>query len=287
MFPCLSLIGAALSAMEKLTGVCKEDMIGKGDYAYAVPFYGEPRPVLIDLIGLDDNELINNLSYPRVKKQGDSLFTEFFNPRLFQGQGALLWALASPLWGSDGRIVGVIESIRDISEKEQIQKQLQYLTVHDSLTGLYNRTFFDQETNLLEKGYSDPVGVIVCDVDGLKQINDTFGHDAGDELLRAAATVIKNSFRKDDIVARIGGDEFVVLLPSSDHETVKDSYDRIKKGIALYNGANPKLPLSISVGFAIKDGANTSLNDTFKQADNNMYIEKRAKKRIVKGKFAL
>ncbi|MEG6616105.1 sensor domain-containing diguanylate cyclase [Peptococcaceae bacterium 1198_IL3148] len=174
----------------------------------------------------------------------------------------------------DGELLGIVEDIRDISKRKRMEKQLEYISFHDSLTGIYNRSYFEQEMHCLEKGHCDPVGIIVCDVDGLKLVNDAWGHDAGDDLLTTAANVIKRASRKDDIVARIGGDEFVVLMPNSDYDTVKNSYDAIKAAIARYNATNPKLPLSISVGFAIKNGNAISLSDTFKKADQNMYWEK-------------
>ena len=90
----------------------------------------------------------------------------------------------------------------------------------------------------------------MCDVDGLKLVNDTLGHNRGDELLLAATDVIRGSFRQSDMVARIGGDEFAILLTNSDSTEVERAAQRIKDAIAKYNKGNPKLPLHISIGFA-------------------------------------
>ncbi len=261
-------------AMEKLTGVSKEDMLGKGDYAYAVPFYGKPRPMLIDFMGLDDSELESKMLYPQVKKIGDALFTEIFTPSLFKGRGALLWAMASPLWDSNGRIAGAIESIRDITEQKQIQKQLQYLMVHDPLTGLYNRTFFEQQVERMAGKCHTPVGMMVCDVDGLKLVNDTLGNNAGDALLVAAAGVIKKALGKSDLAARIGGDEFAVLLPGSGIDAVEDVCRKIKNAVTRYNHEKPGLPMSLSIGFAVGGDPIGDLKLLYKEADSNMNREK-------------
>jgi len=193
-------------AMEEMTCLSKKEMIGKGDYTYAVPFHGTSGPLFIDIIAATCSK--SELEYEYVQRKENTLYAEVFVPSVFKGSGAFLWVKASPLFDLNGKLVGAIESIRDITERKQAEERLKYLSLHDPLTGLYNRTYFEQELNRLEGGRYHPIGVIVCDVDGLKLINDTLGHDAGDRLLLAAAGVIKDSFRKGDMVARIGGDEF-------------------------------------------------------------------------------
>ena len=111
-------------------------------------------------------------------------------------------------------------------------------------------------------------------MDGLKLVNDTLGHDQGDNLLVAAARVIRDSFREGDLVARIGGDEFSVVLPNTTEAAVENACQRIQESVASYNATNPELPLSISVGFAVKNGFHGNLKDLFKEADNNMYRKK-------------
>lgn len=169
---------------------------------------------------------------------------------------------------------GIYVIYSDITERKQSEDRLKYLSLHDPLTGLFNRTYFEQEMRRYASGRYNPVGLIICDVDGLKIINDTLGHDAGDLLLIEASRVIKSSFRESDVVARIGGDEFAVLLPNSPGFVVERAHYRIKCSIDRYNELKPGIPLSISIGFASNDETMSEMSDLFKEADNNMYREK-------------
>lgn len=156
-----------------MTGVPKDEILGKGNYAYAVPFYGQPRPIIIDLIG-ESNVKIHH-KYQHLYQKGDTLFAEVYVPTLYRGRGAFLWIKASPMYDDEGNVVGAIQSIRDITERKRAEEQLKYLSLRDSLTGLYNRTYFEQEMRRFNSCQYAPVGIILCDVDGLKLINDTMG----------------------------------------------------------------------------------------------------------------
>lgn len=179
----------------------------------------------------------------------------------------------SPIRDRQGLVIGIVGVSRDVSERRKLEELLTYLNLHDSLTGLYNRACFEQEMQRLEiSRHPVPVGIIAIDVDGLKLVNDTFGHDAGDQLLKSAASVIKSAFREEDVIARIGGDEFAILLPGSERTAVESACQRIKAAVAAYNQDNPDLLLSMSVGFAWAEDAKMDL--VFQEADNNMYREK-------------
>ncbi|TYO94478.1 PAS domain S-box protein [Desulfallas thermosapovorans] len=167
-----------------------------------------------------------------------------------------------------------VASMLNITTRKENERKLAYVSLHDALTGLYNRSYFEQEMQRLEKEKISPVGIILCDVDGLKLFNDTLGHKAGDKILKSAAGVLKNSFRKEDIIARIGGDEFAVLLPHCTEQNIKNTISRIEKAIEKHNKYNQERHLSMSMGFAISHEAELNLNDLFKEADNNMYRQK-------------
>lgn len=173
--------------------------------------------------------------------------------------------------GVTQRAVGIAADITDLKLGEE---KLRYLGLHDPLTGLYNRIYFEEEISRIEKTRYGTVGILSCDVDGLKLVNDTLGHDQGDRLLAAAAQVIRGSFREGDLAARIGGDEFAIILPNTTESAVENACQRIQEAVHAYNATTPELPLSISVGFAIRNGSHKNLKDVFKEADNHMYRKK-------------
>lgn len=173
----------------------------------------------------------------------------------------------------DGRPVGIRGIIMDITERKQMEEHLKTQSQRDSLTGLYNRAYFENEIERLENGGYKQISVIICDVDGLKIINDSFGHDSGDALLIAAANVLRSSLRDSDIIARIGGDEFAVFLPNCGQAPSERAFNRILNAVEKYNAANPGLPLSFSVGLATTKKS-LDLRALYKEADKNMYREK-------------
>ncbi len=128
--------------------------------------------------------------------------------------------------------------------------------MHEQLTGLYARPFFEQEMGRLIKAkYNLPIGVILSDIDGFKAFNDTFGHKAGDDLLIATANLLKSSVGGNGILARTGSDGFAVLLLECNRITVESMITRIRDAIAGYNVGHPGLPLSISIGYAVDRSA--------------------------------
>ena len=164
--------------------------------------------------------------------------------------------------------------VHDISERKKAEERLQYVTFHDSLTGLYARSYFDEEMHRLDQRLSGAVGLIVCDLDGLKLVNDTLGHESGDQMLMNAARILKNCFSGSEVVARIGGDEFVVIMKDSSKEQMQEACERLKDWIRSHNGEYQGVPVSLSIGFAISNSTRPVMRELFKEADNNMYREK-------------
>jgi diguanylate cyclase (GGDEF)-like protein/PAS domain S-box-containing protein len=196
--------------------------------------------------------------------------------RIVRPDGSVRWIRdrSFPIGDDSGKTHRVVGIAADITDLKLGEEKLRYLSLHDPLTGLYNRIYFEEEMSRIEKTRFGTIGILSCDVDGLKLVNDTLGHDQGDRLLAAAARVIRESFREGDLVARIGGDEFSVVLPNTTEPSVESACQRIQEAVAAYNAASPELPLSISVGFAIKNGTHKNLKDVFKEADNHMYRRK-------------
>ena len=154
-----------------------------------------------------------------------------------------------------------------------IEAQLRELAETDPLTGLYNRAYFELELDRLDRSRQFPVSVVMVDVDGLKKVNDTKGHAAGDQLLQQAAKVLSSVFRAEDMVARIGGDEFVVLLPGSDAAAVDNELQRIRLTIAENCISCNDDGVSLSLGAATATEAG-GLLQAIKQADQRMYQDK-------------
>jgi diguanylate cyclase (GGDEF)-like protein len=175
--------------------------------------------------------------------------------------------------------------LENLSDHKEIEAQLRYISFHDPLTKLFNRAYFEEEMKRLESGRYDPVGVISCDVDGLKVVNDILGHSAGDTLLIAVGSIIRRCFRDSDVVARIGGDEFVVLLPVSNEEIVKCAIERLEHAQQNYNENFPFSPVSISLGWSIRDNAQSSLSQAYKDADYMMYQFKPWSRDVFSKKF--
>ena len=177
----------------------------------------------------------------------------------------------------NGKQLGVYAIYNDISVRKKEENKIKYLSFHDQLTDLYNRRFFDEERNRLEKSRDLPISIIVADMDGLKIINDNYGHKKGDKYLKIVAEIIANSVRKDDIVARIGGDEFAVLLPKADKQVALEIEDRILNK-SKEKSKKLKETISISTGSATKNKNVESLEKIFKIADKRMYKDKESKK---------
>jgi diguanylate cyclase (GGDEF)-like protein len=163
-------------------------------------------------------------------------------------------------------------------ERKRVEEKLKYSSTHEPLTGLYNRGYYEEEIKRLNSGRQSPVGSIVIDIDRLKYVNEQYGHSAGDELLIAFANVLKNEFRSGDVVSRLGGDEFGILLPLSNMKTVEKAVKRIEKSVDHYNLNNPRVPIFYSVGCCTTEDGRSVL-DAINQADSLMYRHKASKRK--------
>jgi len=164
--------------------------------------------------------------------------------------------------------------LTDITARKKAEAYLEFLGKHDVLTKLYNRSFYVDEMNRLERKGPFPVSIIMADLNNLKHVNDQLGHAAGDQLLRRAGEVLLKAIEKPCQAARIGGDEFAILLPNCDEEHAQAIVETIEKLVEINNQFYTVTPLSLSVGVATARSGDR-LESVAKRADTSMYDAKR------------
>ena len=162
--------------------------------------------------------------------------------------------------------------VSDVTDRIKKSEEILYLSYHDQLTGLYNRRFYEEELKRLDQERNLPLTIAMGDVNGLKLVNDSFGHALGDELLQKVAEILRLGCRADDIIARIGGDEFVIILPKADLGEAEQIICRINELAAKEKVGN--LDVSISFGYGVKREKMQDLQEVFKDAENQMYRNK-------------
>ena len=210
---------------------------------------------------------------------------DLWNGKIFQQREVVNYSLTGdelhlhlqfsvlPGYEKDWSLVQV--ALTDITARKRAEAYLEYLGKHDVLTKLYNRSFYVDELNRLERKGPFPVTVIIIDLNGLKAANDQLGHAAGDALLRRAGEVLSKAVDKPSYAARIGGDEFAILLPGTDERDAKVVMDGIENLLEVNNQFYTGLPLSFAMG-AATSRPGERLEDVVKRADLLMYEAKRA-----------
>ncbi len=193
--------------------------------------------------------------------------------RFTRADGEHRWVrtMGKPVIEKD-RVVRITGNIMDITERKETDERIRHLSFHDSLTDLYNRAFIEEELQRLGDSRELPLGVMLCDVNGLKLINDAFGHKKGDELLRRFANILRKSYRKEDLIGRWGGDEFILLLPGMERMEMRELARRIKKHCK--QASTEDLPLSVSFGWTVKTTSQQSTDTVITQAEERMYRNK-------------
>ena len=203
--------------------------------------------------------------------------------RYFNAAGEVVSAILSISLVRDAQSAPVhfIAQLQDISERKRLEEHLRHLADHDPLTGLRNRRLFEHDLKLQvarSQRYGERAAVMVVDLNAFKQINDRYGHKVGDDALKAVATALTRRLRETDLVARMGGDEFAVLLPHADDEgtaIVADGLVRVIAACSIDAGDTVVHP-SGSVGMAMIDRWTISAERVLVAADRAMYAAKRA-----------
>lgn len=172
----------------------------------------------------------------------------------------------------DGEVVGAVVTFWDITERKNNNEKIKYLSCHDYLTGLYNRSCFENALIEIDKEINLPISIIFADVNGLKLTNDIFGHTAGDALIKKSAEVLKKVCREQDVVARVGGDEFILVLPNTQQAEAKNIINKIKHEIS--NEKIEAIKCSMSLGCATKKIAFEDIHRIIEIAEDQMYKDK-------------
>ena len=248
----------------------------------AVEFFGYSEEVLtstpfLEFIHPEDKELVSEHYQERIKQE---IPEERYSFRIIAGDGSIKWAeISSTSVDWEGR-PATLALINDTTKRKQMEEKIRYLSFHDHLTGLYNRHFLENEMERLDTPRQLPIGIIMADLNGLKLLNDTFGHEVGDEMLKQAAAVLNQSCRSEDIIARWGGDEFVIFLPQTTAEDVHTICQRINE--KCQETFVEEMPLSLALGAANKHTTEEMLDKVLKKAEENMYKQKLAGRQRIK-----
>lgn len=240
-------------ATTTITGYTKEEFYGKSTFAFVAPE------------SIDDAVS----SFQMVKEKG-KVKTEI---QFIHKNGTKRWWSINTVKIAEGKYLGFSN---DITDQKSIENELIYMSYHDHLTGLYNRRFFEEEMNRQNTSSRLPLSVIIADINGVKLVNDAFGHAEGDRLIFDCARLISSCCKPGYTLSRTGGDEFAILMPNTDGDTaysvMKKIQDTIKEFVG--NAKNDRFTHSISLGFATRKTMGDDLNQTIKTAEEYMYQRK-------------
>jgi len=206
-----------------------------------------------------------------------------FEQELAAPDGRRSWLITLNPIRRGGHVHFIAGSARDVTAEKQSQQKIEYLSYHDQLTGLYNRHYFEDTIKRLDTGRSLPISFLMADVNGLKMSNDVFGHPFGDSLLQKAAGLLSDLCRTEDVVARVGGDEFEVILPRTSLAEAEKIAGRIREAAAAVQ-VGP-VQLSISIGCAVKISQSENIQIARKQAEDNMYSMKTVESPALKNRI--
>jgi diguanylate cyclase (GGDEF)-like protein/PAS domain S-box-containing protein len=239
----------------ELLGWRKEEVINKNFFDICVAEENE------QIVKSQLKKIMRDKSVPRESirletKSGNQIITKWNNTTIFNNQQSL----------------EVVSIIQNITEAKQREEKIKYFNFHDNLTGLYNREYFQEELKRLNVERQLPLSILVGDVNGLKLVNDAFGYKQGNQLLRTMASIFKKVCRNEDIIARIGGDEFAFLFPNNTKEDVQKIKGRIEAECKKHL-ADPIIP-SIALGYATKNNSEQDINEVLTLAEDRMYKHK-------------
>ena len=239
-------------------------------FGYSLEEYKKNPMLPFEIAHPDDYEI----QLSKIDSKTD--FSKMFQVRLRHKDGYYLWVedYIIPTFDENGQLVAVESITRNIQEKKELEQRLEKLGYHDDLTGLYNKNYLLKEMYLLDNNINVPVGILVCDLDKLKCINDSLGHSTGDSLIKSTGKVLQSIFDSEHIVVRTGGDEFVIIIKNESYLEVERLYIKLQNAIKRYNESNIDMPIEISMGLSYSEISLNAMKYTLDVADSNMYKNK-------------
>ena len=252
------------------------------------------NPRIEDLLGylpeeIVDTEFLRHVEYeeiPSVVKRYNRRMTgedeaPIYRTRLRHRDGSTIHVeINAGLVSFDGRSADMV-MIRDVSDRVRFEQRMRYLGMHDQLTELYNRTYFEEELKRLDVDRQMPMSLVMADVNGLKLVNDAFGRQEGDSLLREVASMLRQHFREEDVIARWGGDEFIIILPNTDATTAEEICERLEEAFSEEEFA--PVDISVSLGTATKESPEEDIQQVLRRAEERMYRSKTREACSVRG----
>jgi diguanylate cyclase (GGDEF)-like protein/PAS domain S-box-containing protein len=241
-----------------LLGFSSADILGKNWLDHFIPgsMGGEMRNVFQRIVSGE----LENLEFYE-----NTVLTAAGHERMIAWHNTLLH-------DEKGEFSGVLSAGEDITDRKIAEEKIRFMSFHDQLTGLYNRHYLESEMARLDTQRQMPLSMIMADLNGLKLINDTYGHSRGDELIKCVSEILQMVCRTEDISSRWGGDEFIVLLPQTTTAEAEAICKRIKAGCT--EASIDGVPVSIALGVASKDDESKSLIEVLREAEDNMYRQK-------------
>jgi len=240
-------------------------------------FYTGPLKDYWDFVHPEDRARVKGQLYYARAHGSDSYKNQY---RVLCKNGDIKWVEEWVIHERDpeGRLIHERGILHEITEMKRAEERIQFLSEHDPLTGLWNRLYYDARIAELEKNGESGVGVIIGDINGLKMVNDAYGHKVGDQMLVATAEVLKQIFqRPDDVIARLSGDEFAIITKS---RNVAHLMDKIY--VACRNLTQFPFEVNLSLGYAVRKKASVSMDSVFREADYAMYRHKLNRSRKIK-----
>jgi diguanylate cyclase (GGDEF)-like protein len=251
-------------------------------YKYVYPPFKDPE--LNRLIYEDPHHLLDRVhpdDYDMLIKKinGEVDFSKPIFYRIANFDQGYTWfeEFTTPVY-KNGELVAIQGILRNVQEKMKLQTELDYRMTHDGLTGVHNREFFESYMEKYNNEIDVPIALIICDLDKLKNINDTYGHKIGDRYIAEAASLLSQLATEKVIVSRIGGDEYCILVINADEEIVISLKESMQESIRKYNESSDVLQIQMSIGYSCIQSSLGNMEQLFIDADQKMYQEKHMRK---------